>query len=539
MTADPTEQDFRAAATAAAARLAEALLAAPGPAAREIAAVLPHPFSNMTRDDWTRAIDLWRRLGAPLLKELPPRPCPACGASEADALFESFDGHPYVECRGCRTWYVPLRVNGELYKRYFERAPEARRYGDYTDVQGADASVAAVDRARFDDYYADLLHCLGGEARRFASLDIGCGVGNSLDSARARGIEAFGVEVNENAVAVARRAGRAVSFPQELPPERTFDLITLWETLEHIDTPLDTLRWAAARLAPGGVLAITVPNLNSPAIRSMRADSMQIHGGPAWPGHINLYTQQTLALLLARAGFQAADVCGQYSMNLHELAAYHLGRWSGARDYARADAPQVVLPAAAAELARAMATVATAWEEAAAFAPILRVFAVRKGEAAPPGLVSMQAARRARIAARLSGVYGVGGGARSGVRGEPAPLSTAAWRDERLELAGGGARFSGRAAPYAYLWKSPPVSLDAGDEIRLRGKLYAGGVSVGLQKDGVWATTAAADRKGVFELAVAAPAAGVYEIVVANHNPADAPTDVDLDRIERVIHAGK
>ena len=542
MTADKRIQDLRAALGEAGAGLAGALLAASDAPTLQSSAALPHPFSNMTRADWARAIDLWRRVGAPLLKELPPRPCPACGAGEADPLFESFDAHPYVECRACRAWYVPLRVNGDLYKRYFDLAPEARRYGDYTDVQAADPAVAAGDRARFDEYYADLLQCLGAGARNLASLDIGCGVGNSLDAARGKGIAAFGVEVNENAVAVAKKAGRAVSFPQDLPAGRAFNLVTLWETLEHIDTPLETLEWAGTLLAPGGMLAITVPNLNSPCIRSMRADSMQIHGGPAWPGHINLYTEETLGHLLDRAGFAPVDACGQYSTNLYEFIAYHLGRWSGARDYARADAPAVELPSAAMALAQTLSPLIRAWEEASSFAPILRVFAMRKGEAHPPGVAEMRAARRARIETQLAGVYGIAAAGESLLRrGEPIAFSDLAWRDAALEIGGeGGARYSGRAeTPYAYLWKSKPIYLKKGDAARLRGRLYGGGASLGLLAEGEWAATAVIERPGAFELSAAALSDGPHEIVIANHNASASLTDVDFDRIERAPYEGK
>jgi len=264
-----SDTEFEDEAAAFAARLDRLVTAAAVlPACARRRRALPLPFSNMTREHWVRSIELWKQHGLGLLHQQPARPCPACGDSDADPLFHSYDGHPYVECRTCRTWYVPLVVDYGLYQRYFELVPEARRFGDYTQAQVNDEAAMAVDAERFDGYYAELAGMAGAEHP--TTLDIGCGVGNSLVWAERHGFEAIGVEINQAALATAARLKRPVfALDAELPIER-FDVVTLWETLEHLADPLSALQEAAGRVRPGGVLAITVPNLDSPSIRSMR-----------------------------------------------------------------------------------------------------------------------------------------------------------------------------------------------------------------------------------------------------------------------------
>jgi len=495
---------------------------------------LPHPFSNMSRAEWTDAVRLWRAGGVRLLAELPPRTCPACGVADARALFTSYDGYPYSECAECGTWFVPLRVTGALFERYFEITPAARRYGDYTQIQNDDASVQALDRARFAAYFADLRACLD---RPLATLlDIGCGVGNSLAVARELGIDAYGLEVNARAIAAARAAGRAVFEPGAPLPRPAFDVVTLWETIEHLDDPLATLQHAKTLLAPHGLLAITAPNLDSPAIRSMRGDSMQIHGGPAWPGHMNLFTPKTLTTLLGRAGFRAIDVRGQYSANVYELAAYQFGTWTGAHAYLDGADDQVVLSQASKTWLDALAPAFSYAEEAFAFAPIMRVLAVRAEDAAPRSVAAYQDAERRRSIERLLAVCGRSGDAYAERRGRTVSFAPPAYVDPIVQMRDGGAlRIDGvPTAPFAYLWKSQPMELGAGDLVRARGRLYGGGISFGLQADDRWVDTRVREAPGAFEIAVRASMPGRHAIVIANHNEQATPTNVDLDAIECV-----
>lgn len=496
---------------------------------------LDHPFSNLSRQEWAEIIRCWNAAAKDLLADVPGRPCPACGADDGAALFESYDSHLYVECRRCRCWYAPKRIDGAVFERLFAINPQARRFGDYTTAQATRAEAASADRARFETYYRDLRDLFpGGDP---STLDVGCGVGTSLIVAQELGFRAAGVEVNAAAVEIARGRGLDVDFPSRGDDGRRHDVITFWESLEHLHDPLAALNEAANRLAPNGVIAITAPNLDSPSIRGMRGDSLQIHGGPAWPGHINLFTAKTITRLLARAGFDVIDVAGQYSMSLPEVIGYNIGEWSGARDYLMEDDPAVELPALAALMAAELSPLVAAWEEQFAFGPILRVLAVRSGAPRPPGLASVKERRRSRILSGLEAHFG-DIGARPRVRkrgrdiGFAASFADAGAREHKC-----GVRFTGSPASYAYLWKSVPIALGAGEKLRLRGRLYAGGFTFGLLQNGQWNGSINFDAAGLFELDVAAASAGEFEAVIANNNPAAGATDFDLDHLEIVSAA--
>ena len=80
-------------------------------------------------------------------------------------------------------------------------------------------------------------------------------------------------------------------------------------------------------------------------------------------------------------------------------------------------------------------------------------------------------------------------------------------------------------SPYGYLVTSKPVSLKSGDFVVARGTLYEGGVTLGLQLKGQWATVVNVERPGKFSVAVRAPTAGEYQIVVANALSAEKLTN--------------
>ena len=99
-----------------------------------------------------------------------------------------------------------------------------------------------------------------------AVLEIGCSTGDLLNYFRRKGVpinNLAGVEPGADAAKYARECFGLNVFPSiaEVSAERkTFDLIVLWHTLEHIHSINETLQEVAAQLKPDGVLVIALPN---------------------------------------------------------------------------------------------------------------------------------------------------------------------------------------------------------------------------------------------------------------------------------------
>ena len=83
----------------------------------------------------------------------------------------------------------------------------------------------------------------------------------------------------------------------------SFEVITMWHSLEHVHGPLEVLREAHRLLVPGGKLFVAVPNIDSLPFRWF---------GSAWygldlPRHLTHFAPWTLHYMLEKAGFRVGQ----------------------------------------------------------------------------------------------------------------------------------------------------------------------------------------------------------------------------------------
>ena len=134
-------------------------------------------------------------------------------------------------------------------------------------------------------------------------LDVGCATGLFLDAMRARGWEVAGVEPSAYASAYARQTfdlDVATATLEEIAfPDSAFDVVTMWDVLEHVPDPRATLAEVARILRPGGLFVASLPNPTAVEARLF---------GSAWvgwdrPRHLYLFTPLVLRSFLHDAGF--------------------------------------------------------------------------------------------------------------------------------------------------------------------------------------------------------------------------------------------
>jgi 2-polyprenyl-3-methyl-5-hydroxy-6-metoxy-1,4-benzoquinol methylase len=139
-------------------------------------------------------------------------------------------------------------------------------------------------------------------------LDFGCGSGAFLRRMHDQGWQVLGLDLCRAAVErVQRELGLSAlvgTLPHpDLPPE-SFDVITMWQSLEHVHQPLEVLEHAYRLLVPGGKLIVAVPNIDSAPFRWF---------GSAWfgldlPRHLTHFSAATLRQMLERAGLWVEGV---------------------------------------------------------------------------------------------------------------------------------------------------------------------------------------------------------------------------------------
>ena len=139
-------------------------------------------------------------------------------------------------------------------------------------------------------------------------LDFGCGGGAFLKTMADRGWQVTGLDASVGAAkSVQEDLGLTVltgSLPHpELMPG-SFDVVTMWQSLEHVHRPLAVLREAYQLLVPGGRLIVATPNIESLPFYWF---------GSSWfgldlPRHLTHFTPKSLREMLETTGFRVGTV---------------------------------------------------------------------------------------------------------------------------------------------------------------------------------------------------------------------------------------
>jgi 2-polyprenyl-3-methyl-5-hydroxy-6-metoxy-1,4-benzoquinol methylase len=231
--------------------------------------------------------------------------CDLCGADEYDIFIEeslkrSLDEsdfsvfgeqceHPrLVKCRHCGLIYANPRDHAnDLEKKYEGLNIDGYLSEEQSRRLTAQACVALVER-----------YIEGGRL-----LDIGCSAGLFLDSLP-DSFEPHGVEPGTESARIAKQliGERAIChgcFDDIDYEDESFDVVTLWDVIEHLPSPQRTLMKIRSILKEGGLLFIVTPDVGSIFARLM---------GRRWPHlirqHLYYFNRKTLRALLRTCGFQ-------------------------------------------------------------------------------------------------------------------------------------------------------------------------------------------------------------------------------------------
>lgn len=241
------------------------------------------------------------------------RACPICGDGGA-APRHHVRGCTIVACPGCTGWFLaePAAGGVDYGGGYLHRGVEGgARLAGYFDYE--------AERALHLRNFARNLEILRAYGAGGSLCDVGCASGHFLAAAGASGrfTGLAGVDVSAEAIAaVKERVGCPawVGSPTAMAPPGRFDVVTMWETIEHLERPVEALAALRGWLTPGGLLAVGTGDNASPLARAL---------GRRWwylvpPDHCVYFNRRALGVALARAGY---EVCGWARISAHWVSA--------------------------------------------------------------------------------------------------------------------------------------------------------------------------------------------------------------------------
>jgi 2-polyprenyl-3-methyl-5-hydroxy-6-metoxy-1,4-benzoquinol methylase len=224
--------------------------------------------------------------------------CPACGSTSTRVVRPRLYGEcALLRCEACRSELLSPQPSDE-------RLTEIYGPSYYEPWAAEDADIVdSIKRQTF----APLIDscCLRPGS---TVLDLGCATGSFLAEVTSRGAKGFGIDLNREAIAVARARLPEVAFhagvaaDQPFPGVR-FDAIVMVDFIEHVRDPEAELRIIREWMHDDSRLVVSTPRADSLLRRSM---------GMRWPQyreeHLAYLSRAGVVSLMSRAGLRVESI---------------------------------------------------------------------------------------------------------------------------------------------------------------------------------------------------------------------------------------
>lgn len=240
-------------------------------------------------------------------------PCELCGSRDYRPLFQVKDyerGLPgiyqIVRCCQCKLVFLNPRPSQERIGAYYTENDW------YRASQNVPLEEALIFNRSWRDIQAFRCKPILSYKQKGRILDIGCGDGLLLKFLSERGWESCGIEVSPLAAQYAVRLGldvREQSIENTSFSKDSFDVVSFFGSIEHLNHPLETLRKISPFLKEDGILYLGgTPNFDSFERKLFGKRWMHLNA----PRHFYHFTPDTMERLLKEAGYRPL-ACGVYS----------------------------------------------------------------------------------------------------------------------------------------------------------------------------------------------------------------------------------
>ncbi|APE28735.1 class I SAM-dependent methyltransferase [Aurantiacibacter gangjinensis] len=229
--------------------------------------------------------------------------CNLCGSTARTHLFTKHTYH-LVRCDDCALAYIANPPDAEGIAAIYTTV------ANYHETLLDEATDGFSRQARVADQHLAMLRRFRHDLAGLRVLDVGCSSGIFLDRARKAGMEPFGAELSPETAAFARdhyelpvQTGdwREAGYAPE-----SFDVITLFDVIEHLPDPKAELMALRGLLKAGGLLLQSTPDIEGlfPRLSGKLAMPLDYWPHPEPPHHLFQFSQATLSRMTEDAGYR-------------------------------------------------------------------------------------------------------------------------------------------------------------------------------------------------------------------------------------------
>ena len=238
-----------------------------------------------------------------------------------DILFDLY------QCQNCELVFIHPQPDTDSLKAYYPESYLPHNPPQRNEVFPSNRLVPALRRWVFSSlndgpkavrqmcprFLASLYNRLSYRSlpiprREGCLLDVGSGVGSYLSVVKELGWKAVGVEPSVPAAQYASSNYgvriESASFEEFTYPEKSFDVITMWHSLEHFSDPKNILEKTKGLLKPGGMLMLGLPN-HSSLDRRIFGD---FWNGYEIPLHLFHFSPKSIQAMLGQTGFECQTI---------------------------------------------------------------------------------------------------------------------------------------------------------------------------------------------------------------------------------------
>jgi 2-polyprenyl-3-methyl-5-hydroxy-6-metoxy-1,4-benzoquinol methylase len=230
--------------------------------------------------------------------------CPLCGRNRTETLYEPWNNsvderevlsasggirgtQRIVKCLECKLIYVNPRLSPDVVVDSYAGAEDEVYVG------------AANGR---EQTFRRCVQLVEAYEPRGKLLDVGCAAGFFVKAAADAGWDAVGIEPCRWLADYGKTRLGVKIIPSTLAEadfkDGSFDVVTMWDVLEHVPDPLAELQHVFRLLRPGGLLVV-----NYPDVGTWQAKLAGKHWWFFLSVHLTYFSRETIKAMVEKAGF--------------------------------------------------------------------------------------------------------------------------------------------------------------------------------------------------------------------------------------------